>query len=268
MTLIPALKVWADLEILTAPDLNNNFDAIRSNLNGTGAFTDVARTWSAIQIFNATPVFNTGVTITAGGITVAAGGIVVTAGGISANAGGLTIGGDGADITGNSIIDGDLDVTGTITGTFIGSFSGTVPASSVTAGTFPGAAYSFSNSAQVTGQFTAHGFTLLDTGYHSTKYSANISGSYAFNVDWANSAHLTLTGNTTFSFLGIGSYDRFLRLRLKQDGTGGRTVTWSGVTWDGGTAPVQTSAAGRSDWYEFWVSSLGVFGRRIGADYA
>jgi hypothetical protein len=38
-----------------------------------------------------------------------------------------------------------------------------------------------------------------------------------------------------------------LTLALTQDGTGGRTVTWSGVTWGSAGAPVLSTGIGAED---------------------
>lgn len=53
MTLIPSLTTWNDGDVLPASDLNANFAALRNTLNESGAFTDVVRTWTAAQTFNA-----------------------------------------------------------------------------------------------------------------------------------------------------------------------------------------------------------------------
>lgn len=53
MTLIPSLTTWNDGDELHASALNGNFASIRDTLNTSGAFTDVVRTWTAAQTFNA-----------------------------------------------------------------------------------------------------------------------------------------------------------------------------------------------------------------------
>lgn len=63
---------------------------------------------------------------------------------------------------------------------------------------------------------------------------------------------VTLGGNRTWAFSGTPSDEEELKIRIIQDETGGRTVTWpsSGVTinWvGGGVAPVLTTTASKVD---------------------
>ena len=62
---------------------------------------------------------------------------------------------------------------------------------------------------------------------------------------------VTLGGNRTLAFTNFREGQRVC-LRLTQDGTGSRTVTWpsSGVTinWAGGSAPTLTTTASKADW--------------------
>ena len=52
----------------------------------------------------------------------------------------------------------------------------------------------------------------------------------------------TLTGNCTFTMPTATSGTSFM-VKLIQDGTGGRTATFTGVKWPGGTAPTITTTA-------------------------
>lgn len=79
-------------------------------------------------------------------------------------------------------------------------------------------------------------FNTPKTGSASGTFSADLSENIDFNFD--------LTGNLTVNFdtdAPSGLSARYM-FRFKQDGTGGRTVTWnasgSTVTWQGGTEPV------------------------------
>lgn len=83
-----------------------------------------------------------------------------------------------------------------------------------------------------------YGETLLDNG--------NISGSSSLTFTNATYQKVTLTGNSTFTFAGFpaASTGAAMVLLVKQDGTGGRTASFSGVKWNGGTPPVVSSAAG------------------------
>jgi hypothetical protein len=52
----------------------------------------------------------------------------------------------------------------------------------------------------------------------------------------------TLTGNCTFTMPTATSGTSFI-VKLIQDGTGGRTATFTGVKYPGGTAPTITTTA-------------------------
>jgi hypothetical protein len=54
---------------------------------------------------------------------------------------------------------------------------------------------------------------------------------------------------------------------LKQDATGGRSVTWSTVKYPGGTAPTITATASRMDILSFFADGTNWYGTLIGANY-
>lgn len=104
------------------------------------------------------------------------------------------------------------------------------------------------------------------TNYTETPFSANTST--AITVDLTNGTFqiLTLTGNATITMPTATSGKSFVIL-LKQDGTGGRTVTWSTVKWAGGTAPTITSTASRQDILSFFADGTNWYGAVIGQNY-
>lgn len=69
------------------------------------------------------------------------------------------------------------------------------------------------------------------------------------NVDWStgNVFSKTITGNTTFTFSNPLDGQTIV---FAVTNTGSFTVTWTGVTWSGGVAPVQTTGA-HTDVYTF-----------------
>lgn len=74
-----------------------------------------------------------------------------------------------------------------------------------------------------------------------------------FNLRTTPKWQVTLGGNRTLA-LESGSYKKGLvfAIKLTQDGTGSRTVTWwNTVKWPNGSAPTLTTTAGRSDWFCF-----------------
>ncbi|WP_440105435.1 hypothetical protein [Acidovorax sp. BL-A-41-H1] len=101
------------------------------------------------------------------------------------------------------------------------------------------------------------------TAIRETVVTANTGTAYTVDGAKGTIFDLTLTGNCAFTFLAATSGGQFTLL-LKQDGTGSRTVTWpSSVRWPGGTAPVITATAGRTDVVSFvcdgtyWLGFLG-----------
>jgi hypothetical protein len=150
MAQIPSVKVWADAEVLTHTDLNNTVGTIRTTVNSTALFTDLARTVTEVLTFSVPPVFSSAqtfadaVTVTTGGLTITAGGLTVTAGASTFGAG-VTVSAGGVTVTGDSSITGALTgmtgvtVTGTVTATaFAGSGADltALPAAQLT-GTLP-----------------------------------------------------------------------------------------------------------------------------------
>jgi hypothetical protein len=101
------------------------------------------------------------------------------------------------------------------------------------------------------GAFTAY-FTETDNGNSGT----------ADTIDWtlSNKQRSTLTGNVTFTFTAPPG-PCSLVLKLIQDATGTRTVTWPAtVHWSGGTAPTLTTTAAKVDIVTFYYDGTTYFG--------
>ncbi len=95
------------------------------------------------------------------------------------------------------------------------------------------------------------------------------------NVDYTEGAYrkLTLTGNVTsidiLNWPATGKVGS-LTLRLKQDATGSRTITWpASVDWAGGAAPTLSTAANAVDFVTLWTDDAGitVYGAEVGLDF-
>lgn len=72
-----------------------------------------------------------------------------------------------------------------------------------------------------------------------------------FDMSDGNFQTVTLGGNRTLALSNVKTGQAFM-LKLKQDGTGSRTVTWfSGISWAGGSAPTLTTTANKSDTFGF-----------------
>lgn len=78
-----------------------------------------------------------------------------------------------------------------------------------------------------------------------------------FNLATSNIHSVTLGGNRTLALSNEHVGQCFI-LRLVQDGTGSRTVTWfSTIKWAGGSAPTLTTTASKTDVLGFIVTSSG-----------
>ena len=102
------------------------------------------------------------------------------------------------------------------------------------------------------GAFTAY-FTETDNGNSGT----------ADTIDWtlSNKQKSTLTGNCTFTFTAPPGPCNLI-LKLVQDATGSRTVTWpAAVKWSGGTAPTLTTTASKIDIISFYYDGTNYYGQ-------
>lgn len=84
--------------------------------------------------------------------------------------------------------------------------------------------------------------------------TASVSGAKTIATSSYDFFEFTLTGNVTFTHSGTG---KTWMVMTKQDGTGGRTITWDTILWDAGVMPSPSSAAGARDSYVFVRESGG-----------
>lgn len=70
---------------------------------------------------------------------------------------------------------------------------------------------------------------------------------------------VTLGGNRTLALSNPTTGQSF-SIRLEQDGTGSRTVTWfSTIKWAGGASPTLTTTAAKADWFGFVCTGSGTY---------
>lgn len=94
--------------------------------------------------------------------------------------------------------------------------------------------------------------------YVPTVTKLNALASTGFNLAASDIHSTTLTAPTTLSLVNprVGSFI----LRIGQDGTGGRTVTWfSTIKWADGVVPTLTSTASKTDVFGFLCTASGVY---------
>jgi hypothetical protein len=149
----------------------------------------------------------------------------------------------------------------TLTGVVIGN--GTDAFTTVTAPT--GALVGTTDTQTLTNKTVEAG--TFTNGYTEEVATANTGTAYTIDLAGGSVQILTLTGNCTFTFPTATAGQSFILL-LKQDGTGGRTVTWpASVEWPGGTAPTITSTASKMDKFVFTAADSNWYGSVAGQSY-
>src|SRR3990167_1218017 len=118
---------------------------------------------------------------------------------------------------------------------------------------------------------TIVGTTDTQTLYTKTLTKPTINGSVqgvtadtdgstiTFDMTSANVHTVTLAGNRILAVSNVTAGQWFV-IRLLQDGTGSRTVTWfSTITWAGAAAPTLTTTASRADLFAFFAKTATTF---------
>ncbi len=160
---------------------------------------------------------------------------------------GVRLAAGGMKVTDTTISSPELNITGVSTFT-----SGPV---------IVGSAVTLSSGGiNVAGIITASQVSTVLTNY-SEKINAlgNTGTSATINLANGNFVTATLTGNCQFTFTtGIGTGSQSFTLFLTNDATPSRSITWPvTVKWPGGSTPVRTETANRTDVYSFFTFDNG-----------
>jgi hypothetical protein len=190
-----------------------------------------------------------------------------TADGVTSVGGTGTV--NGITLTGTVTSTGNLTLGGTLSGVSLTTqVTGTLPIANGGTGATSLAAAGI---ATLAGTETLTNKTIeagtFTNGYTEEVATANTSTAYTIDLAGGSVQILTLTGNCTFTFPTATAGQSFILL-LKQDGTGGRTVTWpASVEWPGGTAPTITSTASKMDKFVFTAADSNWYGSVAGQSY-
>jgi|GEM_PF-1998319 len=110
---------------------------------------------------------------------------------------------------------------------------------------------------------STRGLTNVKTADFGSEYANGSQSGPSYTLDWANGQKqaITLAGNITSLTItappGVGNF----LLRILQDATGGRTITWPGsVKWAGGAAPTLSVGANAVDIVTFYYNGTNYFG--------
>jgi len=117
------------------------------------------------------------------------------------------------------------------------------------------------------------GYAALTTGGGSeTVQSPAWAATLTLSLANANVFSVALTGNTTFAFTGAtNSRACSFALYVRQDATGGRTVTWpTSVRWANATKPSSSTGASQLDIFVFESINGGTtwYGSLVGNNFA
>lgn len=116
---------------------------------------------------------------------------------------------------------------------------------------------------QLGGDLDAQGNDITSIGtisYNASKPAITTDtdgATISFNMNSADVHTVVLGGNRTLALSNVAAGQRFI-IRLTQDSTGSRTVTWfSGIKWPGNLAPTLTTAANKTDVFGFICTTTG-----------
>jgi len=109
--------------------------------------------------------------------------------------------------------------------------------------------------------------SIAQVSYQASKpatTSDSDGATVTMNFNLSNSHSVTLGGNRVIAFSNFAVGQGGL-VRLKQDGTGSRTVTWTPeaapatIYWDNGTKPTLTTTANKTDVFGFFKSTASTY---------
>jgi len=112
----------------------------------------------------------------------------------------------------------------------------------------------------ISGVATFDQVTTFQSGIKTKINTEADAATITFDMDQSNVHMVTLGDNRTLAVSNVDVGQKFL-VRLQQDSTGSRTVTWwSNIQWaEGGTEPTLTTTADKADLFGFLSPSGGYY---------
>lgn len=106
---------------------------------------------------------------------------------------------------------------------------------------------------------TVTGIKTFNAATKPYLYTDTDGSTITFNLNTANIHTVTLAGDRTLALSNASTGQVFI-IRLVQDGSGSRTVTWfSTIKWSGGITPTLTTTASRVDVFGFICTGSGTY---------
>ncbi|NTW32248.1 MAG: LamG domain-containing protein [Bacteroidetes bacterium] len=153
----------------------------------------------------------------------------------------------GANITSNG--GGAITARGTCWGTSANPTTNCVDEGGTATEIFTQARTGLSSSPVI--YYRGYAINSIGTGYSADGTFTTLFTPATVNWNISNVQEITLTANRSFTFIN-GKNGGIYNLIIKQDGTGGRTISWpSNVKWTGGVLPVFTTTVNAVDMIKF-----------------
>lgn len=108
---------------------------------------------------------------------------------------------------------------------------------------------------------TNNSINLASGSYNTIQtYTPSAAGTATLDLSKGNVHHITMpAGNITIA-LSNGTAGQCFIIRILQDGTGSRTVTWfTTIKWSGGSAPTLTATASKADTVGFEITGSNTY---------
>jgi len=111
----------------------------------------------------------------------------------------------------------------------------------------------------LSGAQTITGIKTFDAATKQKLTTDSDAGTITFDLDTSNIHSVTLGDNRTLAISNEDAGQVFV-IRLVQDATGSRTVTWfSTIKWPGGVTPTLTTTASKTDVFGFICTSADTY---------